>query len=206
MTKLSGLMAACFCLVVAGCGGDDDGEDRSAASRPIPELYSGGPGIKVAVPDADDSPPAGFLTLSSGGRELAHADEPVGPRPRPVRLDRPRLTGTMLGGDPESGAARVRVSVKELITCRLGSGRLIRREKVRYFPPPQIQRVRSSPGARIPVRARRSVAVRLGVGRCPRRAAASAGSGELWGEVTNGLGLEAVTAHIRFEWERRGTG
>ena len=109
----------------------------------------------------------------------------------------------MVGSDPDSGAARVRVSVKESISCRLDSGRVIRRPKVRYFPPPQIQRVRSSPGARIPVMALRTAEVTLGEGSCPRGATVAAVAAELWGEVTNGIGLEAVTSHIRFEWRGR---
>jgi hypothetical protein len=96
--------------------------------------------------------------------------------------------------------ARVRVSVKETITCAYPDGRRVERERSRYFPPPQIERIRSSPGARLPTRDARTVTVSLGRGRCPARAEPVAIAGELWGEAINGLGLEAVTPHVRFEY------
>jgi hypothetical protein len=196
------LVAALLC----GCGGGEDEDETVAEMPPVPSLPDEPRGGTVAVPDRDESPPQGVVSLEQAGRKLARAPEPgEAPRER-VRVDRRRLSGRMVGADPESGAARVRVSVKESISCRLPSGRLIRRPKVRYFPPPQIQRVRSSPGARIPVMAMRTAPVTLGDGSCPQGAAVAAVSGELWGEVTNGIGLEAVTSHIRFEWREAGSG
>jgi hypothetical protein len=70
-----------------------------------------------------------------------------------------------------------------------------------YFPPSQIERIRASEGARLPVTDRRTEPVALGRV-CPRDTQAVGVSGELYGDVTNGLGLEAVPHHIRFTWSR----
>jgi hypothetical protein len=43
----------------------------------------------------------------------------------------------------------------------------------------------------------------LGQGRCPPGAVPTAVNGELWGDVTNGLGLGAVTPQIQFQWTTR---
>jgi hypothetical protein len=37
----------------------------------------------------------------------------------------------------------------------------------------------------------------------PPGAVQTAVNGELWGDVTNGLGLEAVTPQIQFQWTTR---
>jgi hypothetical protein len=95
--------------------------------------------------------------------------------------------------------ARVRVSIREEIECR-GDDGAYRRLRTRYFPPPQIERIRSNPGARLPTRAKRSLPIRLSEARCvPGRLTAV--HGELWGEAINGSGLEAVTPHLKFVYE-----
>jgi hypothetical protein len=207
-------------LLLIGCG---DGDGRAVrptavatetptgtvgnASEPPPAPDGGmraGHGAhptRVVVPRHDKTPPAGIVSLQlPDGRTVAEAAQPGDAPTEVVKLKQPRLRGTAVGIDMDSGIVRVRVSVRELITCRAPSGATEQREKVSYFPPPQIERMNASPGARIPVRKTRSRSLELGQGRCPASMTPAAVDGKLWGEVINSLGLEAVTPHIRFRW------
>jgi hypothetical protein len=218
--------AAMLCLaLVAGCGSDGDPAEQAASppkasaaaeGRGAPPLPAdagtraghGADPARVEVPRADDTPPTGTIALVlPDGRVAAEASQPgMGPS-EPVELKQPRLRGTMVGIDEDSGAVRVRVSIKESISCRSSTGRVELRQKVSYFPPSQIERATAAPGARIPARETRSRTLQLGRGRCPAGTVPTAVKGELWGDVTNGLGLEAVTPHIPLQWSiRRGEG
>jgi hypothetical protein len=97
--------------------------------------------------------------------------------------------------------ARVRVSISERIACRREGGRSQELLRTRYFPPPQIESIRSNPGAPRPTALIRSMSLALVGDRCGRDRA-TAVHGELWGEAINGSGLEAVTPHLRFEWRK----
>jgi hypothetical protein len=110
------------------------------------------------------------------------------------------LRGIATGRDPNGGVARVRVSIREEIECRNGEEGPYRRLRTRYFPPPQVERIRSNPGARLPTKATRSVPLRLSQSRCGA-GRLTAVHGEIWGEAVNGSGLEAVTPHLRFVYE-----
>jgi hypothetical protein len=206
-------------VLVTGCGGDGDRPeqpagrteqrtepDRSGAPQPPDAGTRAGHGADralVEVPYADATPPMATIALVlPDGRTAAEAFRPGTAPAEPVALAQPRLRGTIIGVDEDSGAVRVRVSVKESITCRASGGETEVRPKLRYFPPSQIERATAAPGARIPALETRSRLVRIGRGRCPAGTVATAVNGELWGDVTNGLGLEAVTPHIHFEWRR----
>jgi len=194
----SRLVALAVVLLVA-CGDDDTAQQEPASPAPPPDAgtqagHGADPG-RVAVPERDDSPPSATITLArADGRTLAEASRGNGART--VHLDKPRLRGTTTGTDENGGVARVRVSIREEIECRDRDGPY-RRLRTRYFPPPQVERIRSSPGARLPTRAKRSLRLSLSRERCaPGRLTAV--HGELWGEAINGSGLEAVTPHVRF--------
>jgi hypothetical protein len=178
-------LAAAALLLLAGCGAREADPAR------------------VTVPATDASPPTAEITLhrAGGGTPLARATQPPAPdHPEPVTLAEPRLRGTAAGRDPNGGVARVRVSIKESIACQYpGGGPPERRLRTRYYPPPQIERIRSRPGAPLPTRLNRTRTHTLAGDRCaPGRPVAV--HGELWGEAINGSGLEAVTPHIRFAW------
>ncbi len=196
----------------AGCGGEDDDESpASAAPADRPESTEGStpapppdagtrtghagdrPG-RVEVPESDESPPdATILLRSAGGRTLARIAGRGEGEEDAVTVSSPKLRGTTVGTDDDGGVARVRVSIREELRC--GSGIRLR---TRYFPPPQVERIRSTPGALLPTRKTRSVPIELSVTRCgetPKQI-----RGELWGEAINGSGLEAVTSHIPFTW------
>lgn len=207
----SALVAVLALVVVGAPGCDDDDDDRSqpraASAQPPPPPDAGtraGHGADVsptvAVPESDESPPRATITLSTGGAPLGTASQP--PRDSGgslVRLRRLSLRGTTVGRDPDGGVARVRVSIMERITCRRdGSDATFTRLRRRYFPPPQVERIRSTPGTVLPTRRARSLELRLGGGRCGAEARPRLVHGELWGEAVNGSGLEAVTPHVRF--------
>jgi hypothetical protein len=179
-------VAAAALLLVCRCGGD-------APTDPI----------RVAVPAHDDTPPEAVITMrSTEGRRLARASQPPEPaHPRPVSLREPRLQGIALGRDPNGGIARVRVSISERIACRREGARTEEVLRTRYIPPPQIETIRSNPGARLPRTLTRTVPLALAGHRCGA-ADPAAVHGELWGEAINGAGLEAVTPHLRFRWQR----
>jgi hypothetical protein len=198
-------------LVVLGapaCGDDDNRtRPRAASAQPPPPPDAGtraGHGADVSptveVPESDTSPPQATITLSAGGAPLGRASQPPGDRGEVlVPLRRLSLRGTTVGRDPDGGVARVRVSIMERITCRRGdSDATFTRLRRRYFPPPQIERIRSTPGTVLPTRRVRSLELQLGGRRCGPEARPRVVHGELWGEAVNGSGLEAVTPHVRF--------
>jgi hypothetical protein len=205
------LATAAIVLALAGCGADDpqpqpqpQPQPAAPASPPPPpdagtaRGHGADPG-RVAVPDRDATPPEAVIALAlPGGPTLAEATQPPGPEPQTVRLDAPRLRGTTTGRDQDGGVARVRVSVRERITCD-ERGASFERRRTRYFPPPQIERIRSAPGANLPTTRTRSIALALDGSRCDRGDMVAV-HGELWGEAINGTGLEAVTPHIPFTY------
>ena len=210
-------LAAALALTTGACGDDDESERAAStsasdartgeAASPPPPPDAGtraGHGADVAptveVPDSDETPPETTVTLSSAGTRLGSASQPPGDaRDAVVRLPRPSLRGTTVGRDADGGVARVRVSLKERIMClRNGSETTFARLRTRYFPPSQIERIRSTPGAVLPTRRVRALDLEVGGGRCGRGAEPVSIHGELWGEAINGSGLEAVTPHVRF--------
>jgi hypothetical protein len=213
----SALVSLLALLVVGApaCGDDDDAANRtrpraastSSTPSPPPPPDAGtraGHGADVSptveVPESDKSPPQATITLSAGDAPLGKASQPPGDGGESsVRLRRLSLRGTTVGRDPDGGVARVRVSIMERITCRRdGSDATFTRLQRRYFPPPQVERIRSTPGTVLPTRRVRSLELRLGGRRCGAEARPRVVHGELWGEAVNGSGLEAVTPHVLF--------
>jgi hypothetical protein len=200
-------------VLLAGCSNEQTTEKPTTEAKqttehepapPAPPPDAGtqaGHGVdpgRVVVPERDTSPPTATITLEvADGTKLVETSQPgKAPRPRTVILDEPTLRGTTTGRDANGGVARVRVSFREKVECRKAD-RAYHRLRRRYFPPPQIERIRSNPGARLATRATRSLRLSLSKTRC--RAGRLAGvHGELWGEAINGSGLEAVTPHLRF--------
>jgi hypothetical protein len=179
--------------MLVACSEDETPEREPASAAP--------PGL-VAVPERDPSPPTATIALArAGGGILAEASQPPErATPEAVTLDEPALRGIATGRDANGGVARVRVSIREEIECRNGDDGPYHQLRTRYFPPPQVERIRSSPGARLPTKATRSVPLRLSQSGCGA-GRLTAVRGELWGEAINGSGLEAVTPHLRFVYE-----
>lgn len=185
------VLAAGTLAVLAGCAGDGsdvaDGADRS----------------RVAVPDAAIDPPSATIALRAvgDGGTLAEASQPGTADGGVLPLLEPRLRGTAVGEDGNEGVARVRVSITQRARCQAGDGRPFVRRRVRYYPPPQVERIRSRPGARLPIRRARSRVLALATAECGRGSLIGI-DGQLWGEAINGSGLEAVTPHIHFRYRR----
>jgi hypothetical protein len=177
----------------------------TAAALLLATRYAGdGDPGRVAVPARDPTPPQAVITLRrADGRPLAFTTQPPpAASPRQVALGERRLRGTVVGRDRDGGVARVRVSIRERIACAPSGGApTFERLRTRYFPPSQIETIRSNPGARLPTALTRSVPLALAGDRCDE-AEPVAVHGELWGEAINGSGLEAVTPHLRFTWRR----
>jgi hypothetical protein len=199
----SRLLALGVVLLVA-CGDDDSAQQEPASPAPPPDAgtqagHGADPG-RVTVPERDPSPPTASIRLSATDGALAETSQPPeDPPPESVTLNEPALRGTTTGRDENGGVARVRVSIKEAIECSDGE-RSYRRLRTRYFPPPQVERIRSNPGALLPTSAKRSVELRLSETRCGAGRLTTV-HGELWGEAINGSGLEAVTPHLKFVYE-----
>lgn len=188
-------------LLLAGCGGSEDAsdgapKDRESAPAPPPDAGvaqgHGADATTVTVPRRDATPPTSTIVLrGSDGKQLGTASQPPSDEPATtVRLDQPRFEASTIGRDDDGGVARVRISIKQHIRC--GDGEAERR--VRYYPPPQTERIRSNPGARLPTEETRTRPIEL--------QASCEVTGELWGEAINGSGLEAVTPHVRFAYPR----
>lgn len=186
-------------VLLVACGDDDTIEREPVTPAPPPDAgMQAGHGAdqgRVNVPERDASPPSASITLARADGGVLAKTSRRGSADT-VTLDEPRLRGTTTGRDDNGGVARVRVSIREEIECRDGDG-AYRRLRTRYFPPPQVERIRSNPGARLPTSAKRSLPLRLSEARCGAGRVASV-HGELWGEAINGSGLEAVTPHLRF--------
>lgn len=217
---------ACLALLVA-CASDDDDKpassalqqsetqfetpdgDAGASPAPPPDAgtatgHGADPG-RVVVPGNDATPPAATVALAaaSDGRTLGEASQPGGgTHSAMVELSESRLRGTAIGKDADGGVSRVRISIAERITCQGGDGRRFERLRTRYFPPPEVERIRARPGVRLPTRRKRSRVLALGGDRCGAGARPTEVHGELWGQAINSHGLEAVTPHIRFVYRR----
>jgi hypothetical protein len=178
--------------------------DYDKLLRALGRPPTAGPG-NVAVPDRDATPPSATIVLARADDlgTLAEASQPPGQAgTETVELREPRLIGTALAEDGDGGIARVRVSIRERITCRSADRARSTRLRTRYFPPPQIERIRATPGTRLPATRKRSLRLSLAGGRCGPDGEAVEIHGELWGEAINGSGLEAVTPHVRFVYRR----
>ena len=183
------MAVACLASVLALAACSDDDEPASRATVPREPIDP--PSARVVAADPRDA------------RTLGEASRPSSGDPGDVSLAEPRLRGITIGEDGNEGVARVRVSVTETIRCRRSGGRAVSRPRTRYYPPPQVIRVRSNPGARIPTRRTRSVLIRLWTTGCREGSELEEVNGELWGEAINGSGLEAVTPHLRFRYQPR---
>jgi hypothetical protein len=225
-------LVAVAVVLLAGCGGDEppraapqpDGDAPAAAApdeRPQAAPEDDSPAVavpdggtqaghgadrtRVTVPERDRTPPVAVVSLvDDRGATLATAEVFRDAQPAHVELDEPRVRGVTAGSDPDSGVLRARVSVTEEITCRPhAGGATFTKLRTRYYPPPQIERMVAPPGARILSRKTRARTHALVGGRCGPDAAMTAVRGQLWGDVVNGSGLEGVTRHIGFSYERR---
>jgi hypothetical protein len=207
------LLALAVATLLGACS---DGEDEPAAEGPAPAPAGERPAAP-AVPDGgvpqghgadDDAPPP----RERGSIVVPEAD-PTPPRPV-VRLAGARATlergaprvlvpagepiaVTVVGRDPDGGMGRARVAIKARLTCRSAGGELATRPLVRYVPPPQVVRIRITPGTRTRTELRQTVTQRFDGTACPG-GTLERFRGQAWADTTNASGLDATSRHIRF--------
>jgi hypothetical protein len=169
---------------------------QEAARRPREsELRRG----RVEVPVADRTVPEARLRVdrvrgastieTSNGGPPAQATVPLG---EPLRV-------TAVTRDPNGGAARARVSIRERSSCmNTLTGERATRLTLRYFPPAQIARAKVPPGAVLPRVESRTVRLRFTGERCsgdwiPARVRVT-----LWADATNAQEMESSSAPVRL--------
>jgi hypothetical protein len=148
-----------------------------AANRSVPEAL-----LRVERPAAGES-----ASTSSGGSPERMAAK-LGEELRMIATTR----------DPEDGAARARLSIRERSSClNARTGERATRLRLRYFPPAQTARAKVPPGVRLPRERSRTVRLRFDGKRC---------SGDwvplrlhvlLWSDATNAHETESSSAPIR---------
>jgi hypothetical protein len=181
-------------VLLAGCGGEDRPPPPSAApDEPAARIAPPDAGLpaghdneptRVRVPRVDRSAPEAVLRLA-GVQGRSGGDAPA-----PVQLTEPTLTPIAVGRDKQ-GMGRIRVSLHARVTCGDDVSPLIR-----YFPPPEIARVRIAPGTVARTQLTRRVRYAL---RCPDGEVAAA-EGTLWADATSAWETEASSAPVRFSY------
>jgi hypothetical protein len=210
--RITPLLVLAAAAAIGSCS--DDGEERGNPPAPAP---AGGRPAAPAVPDGgvpqghgadDDAPPPrerGSIVVPETDRtpprpvvRLAGARATLdrgAPRVR-VPRDEP-IVVTVVGRDPDGGMGRARVAIKARLTCRAPGGETVTRPLVRYVPPPQVVRIRITPGTRTRTELRQTVEQRFDSTGCPGGSLARF-SGQAWADTTNASGLDATSRHIHF--------
>jgi hypothetical protein len=168
-------------VVVTGCGGG-----------------SAIPPRRIVVPATDRTPPSPAVRVG----DVTMGREGEWPQVRlPPAAD--HVTSTVTGTDADGGMGRARVSFEAVFECSdPGTGRTWRVPYVRYHPPPMIERVRVAPGTAVPTILSRTARLRFDRAPCGGAEVTSV-RGQTWADTTNASGLDGVSGHIRFSWQRR---
>jgi len=145
----------------------------------------------IVVPETDATPPQPVVRLA---RARATLDQGA-PRVRVAR--NAPVVVTVVGRDRDGGMGRARVALRARLTCRLPDGGLVTRALVRYVPPPQVERIRLTPGTRTRTELIQTVTHRFENATC-QGGALERFSGEVWADTTNASGLDATSKHIHF--------
>jgi hypothetical protein len=171
--------------VPQGHGADDDGPAPDTGAPPPRERGS------IVVPEADPTPPRPVVRLAGARATLERgAPRVLVPASAPIMV-------TVVGRDRDGGMGRARVAIKARLTCRSAGGELVTRPLVRYVPPPQVVRIRITPGTRTRTELRQTVTQRFDASACPG-GTLERFRGQAWADTTNASGLDATSRHIRF--------
>lgn len=154
---------------------------------------------RVEVPVVDETVPEARLRVerAGGGRAIETSNRSP-PARAAARLGEP-LRVTAMTRDPNGGAARARVSIRERSSClNTLTGERTARLTLRYFPPAQIARAKVPPGAVLPRVESRTVRLRFTGERCsgdwiPARVRVT-----LWADATNAQEMESSSAPVRL--------
>jgi len=166
-------------------GGVPEGHGAEDEAPPAREQGS------IVVPETDSTPPRPVVRLA-GARATLDRSAPRVHVPR----DEP-ITVTVVGRDSDGGMGRARVAISARLTCVDAAGRVATEPFIRYVPPPQVVRIRVTPGTRTRTELIRTVTQRFGSGDCDD-GTLERFAGQAWADTTNASGLEATSRHIHF--------
>jgi hypothetical protein len=152
---------------------------------------------RVVVPAVDPTVPQARLRVerARGAIETSTGSRPAGAN---ARLGE-KLRVTAVTRDPNGGAARARVSIRERSSClNVATGERATRLTLRYFPPAQTARAKVPPGVTLPRVDSRTVRLRFTGDRCsgdwiPARVRVT-----LWADATNAHEMESSSAPVRL--------
>jgi hypothetical protein len=169
---------------------------REARTPPESELRRG----RVEVPAVDRTVPLARLRVSRGAPNRAAFETSTGSRPARVELPLGEpLRVTAVTSDPNGGAARARVSIRERTFClNTVTGERDSRLTLRYFPPAQTARAKVPPGVVLPRVESRTVRLRFTGGRCSGPWSPSRSQVLLWADATNAHEMESSSAPVRL--------
>jgi hypothetical protein len=145
----------------------------------------------IVVPETDPTPPRPVVRL---GGARATLDQGA---PRVLVSKSQPIAVVVVGRDRNGGMGRARVAIRARLTCRSTGGKLATRPFVRYVPPPQIERIRITPGTRTRTELRQTVTQRFDTTECVG-GTLERFSGQAWADTTNASGLDATSKHIHF--------
>ena len=168
---------------------------RARSRQPESEARRG----RVEVPVVDKTvPEARLLVERARGAHRIETSNRSPPARATVQLGEP-LRVTAVTRDPNGGAARARVSIRERDTCRNPlTGERTTRLTVRYFPPAQIARAKVPPGVTLPRVESRTVRLRFTGERCSGNWVLSEVRVTLWADATNAQEMESSSAPVRL--------
>ena len=144
----------------------------------------------IVVPEIDPTPPRPVVRLAGARATLERG------APHILVSQHEPISVTVVGRDRDGGMGRARVAIRARLTCRSTGGKVATRPLVRYVPPPQIVRIRITPGTRIRTELRQTVKQRFDT-ECIGGTLEQF-SGEAWADTTNASGLDATSKHIHF--------
>jgi hypothetical protein len=152
---------------------------------------------RVEVPAVDRTVPEARLRVERGEGTIETSSRSA-PARATARLGE-ELRLTAVTRDPDGGAARARVSIRERSSClNVVSGRRATRLTLRYYPPAQIARAKVPPGVLLPRVESRTVRLRFTGERCSARWVPDRVLVWLWADATNAHEMESSSAPVRL--------
>jgi hypothetical protein len=152
---------------------------------------------RVEVPAVDRTVPEARLRVERGARAIETSSRSA-PARATARLGE-ELRLTAVTRDPDGGAARARVSIRERSSClNVVTGRRATRFTLRYYPPAQVARAKVPPGVLLPRVESRTVRLRFTGERCSGRWVPDRVLVQLWADATNAHEMESSSAPVRL--------
>lgn len=153
----------------------------------------------VEVPPGNRSVPEALLRVERPAAGQSASTSSGGSPERMAAELGEELRMTATTRDPEDGAARARLSIRERSSClNARTGERATRLRLRYFPPAQTARAKVPPGVRLPRERSRTVRLRFDGDRCSGDWVPLRLDVLLWSDATNAHETESSSAPIRL--------